>query len=229
MPPRPSPNQISSVGIASFSQSYQNNSDVSRAFDFFYVYSLASGVQTFSITASKLCALQSVCTVQNTSVTQFFEQVRIRKIELLCNPPPDGTMVNISVSYPGTALGAIGNDRVCASTTVGMTVPAYVSLRPGPRNQAGDWQIGNTNNGTSTLFQLQVAATNPTASTNVTVCCKVHCCLRMTHDARTTNNTVTVASGILTGFYFLALDNPAGGVGSGGNLWVPDHTVVTTI
>lgn len=206
---------------------YFANTIVSRVFRFQRSFTAGfTSPDVTTLTASKLCALQVIGTVVNTTAVQLYESVRIRKIEMWISPPSTGNIVTGSIMFPGTAAGIQGPNRERSDQTIGMTVPAYISLSPGKNSQAADWQPGATNTGTNTFFLITVGSVDAASTFTVTI--DVHLALRMTSDARTTNNSVTLGTVALGAFYNLALDNPAGATGSVGNLWIPDRSLVTT-
>jgi len=205
---------------------YISNTIVSRMYRFQYVYTNNGTLQSFIITPAKLGALQVIGTTANTSATQLYEAVRVRRIEMWSSSPTDGSIIDISCVFPGIALGIQGPDKAYSAQTIGMTRPAYLSAVPGRNSQTAQWQGTTTNFGTNTMFTLGVTGTG--SSGTVTVTCDVHLALRMTQDTRTTNNTVTLTTVVLTGHYYLALDNPAGATGAVGNVWIPDRNLVTT-
>lgn len=210
--------------------SYDASSIVSRRFRFQYAYTPSSGTATFNISAAKLGALQVIGTVVNTTAVQLYEAVRIRKVELWASPTADSNEVDVAVIFQGATLGAAGANRQMSDTTIGMTKGAYVGLTPGKlgSTQASQWQKTDTNVGNVTLFTLIVSSTNTGATGVSTVTCDVHVALRITADARTTANSVTLTTVAVGAFYNLALDNPAGGTLSSANSWTPDRTLVTT-
>lgn len=206
--------------------SYVNNSIVSRRYRFQNTYTASAGLLVYTITPSKLCALQVIGTVVNTTAAQLFEAVRVRSVEVWASPGVDGNIYDISVVFPGTALGIQGPDRSLSAQTIGVSVPAYVKLKPGKETQAAQWLAGRTDVGIQTLFLINISGSSATGGTNITI--DVNLALRMTADARTTNNTVPLTTVALSAMYYLALDNPAGGTGSSTNLLIPDRTLVTT-
>jgi hypothetical protein len=205
---------------------YIANTIVSRVFRFQYVFPTANTPQTFSITPAKLGALQVVGTTANTTATQLFEAVRIRKIEVWSSTANPG-IIDIGLSYVGSALGIAGPNRTYSNQSIGMTRVAYVSAKPGKETQAAQWQNTATNVGTNTIFTIVFSALGA-GTQNVPCTIDVHLALRMTSDARITNNTVALTTVALTGMYYLALDNAAGGTGSSGNDLLPDRNLVST-
>ncbi len=201
---------------------YSPTTVVSRVFRF-SILSASGG--TFTLTPCKLCAVQGIGTGVN-SVIQLYESVRVRYVEIWASPPQNGSVVSCTVSYPGSALGISGPNYTKSDYSMGMTKSAHVKLRPSKTSQASQWQSGSTSLGTNTLFQITLS--NPSGTANQAYVVDVALTLRMTTDARTTNNSVTtVSAGTAGGFYNLALDNPAGGTGSVGNLLVPDAVLPT--
>jgi len=203
---------------------YDANTTVSRVFRF--IYTLTSSPQSYTITASKLCALQVIGTTANTSATQLYEQVKIRKVEIWGSPSSGGGNTSVSLTYLGNALGVQGPNRTFSDQSMGMTHPAYICARPGKESQAAQWQSGDTNVGINTLFSMTFAGTG--AGLVAPIVIDVHLTLRVTHNTRTTNNTVTLVTVALTSSYYLALDNPAGGTGSTASDLLPDRTLVNT-
>ncbi len=203
---------------------YFANTVVSRVFRFKYAFT--SSPQTYNISASKLCALQVIGTTTNTSATQLFEAVKVRKIEVWGGPLATGNAFEAAVTFSGNALGVTGPNRTYSASSVGMTRPAYVCAKPGKETQAAQWQSGDTNVGTNTLFTLNFAAVGASPTTTVTI--DVHLVLRVTHNTRTSNNTVTLTTVALTSMYYLALDNAAGGTLSSASDLAPDRNLVTT-
>lgn len=175
---------------------YNNNTIVSRVFRFQYIHT-NNGTQTsFVITPAKLGALQVLGTTTNTSATQLYEAIRVRKIEMWSSPPVDGSIVDISLAYAGSVLGTQGPNRTASAQTIGMTRPAYLSLSPGRTTQAAQWQSTSTSTGVQNFFTIFVNGTG--TSGTVTVTLDLHCALRMTQDSRTTSNTVALTTVALT-------------------------------
>ncbi len=203
---------------------YVGNSIVSRCFRFVYAY--GGGPQVYTITPAKLCSLQVIGTVVNTTAAQIYEAARLRKVEMWANGGSSGTM-QLSCVFSGTTLGIAGPNQVVSDSSIGMTVPAHVVAKPSRNSQASQWQSGDTNVGTNTLFVLTFANTG-TIGAIVAVTIDIHVSLRMTGNARTSNNTVALTTVALGAFYNLALDNPAGGTGSVTSDLVPDRSLVTT-
>jgi len=196
---------------------YDANTTVSRIYRFINSGSAGS----FVITACKLGALQTICTTTNSVVTQLFEAVRVRRIEVWASPVVATPVpVNVSCIFAGSALGVAGNDITVSDMSIGTTRPAYICAIPPRNSQASQWQSCDTTTGSNTFFRLVLPAG---------AVIDVHLSLRTTNDTRSTNNTVTVVTGVLTTMYYLALDNGAGGTGATGNILTPDPSLVTTI
>jgi hypothetical protein len=140
-------------------------------------------------------------------------------VDLWGSPPQNGGTVNVSVVYDSSVLGIQGNNKVLADTSMGMTKPAHVRLVPQPNEQAAQWQFGNTNS-PSNLFKLNIDNNNVA---NQQFICDIVCDLRITSDARTANNNVTITGPATVGeLYYLPLDSNAGANGSVGSTWSPD-------
>jgi len=103
---------------------------------------------------------------------------------------------------------------------MGMTEPAYAALTPGRDAQSGQWQSGQVNVGNVNLFQITA---DGNGTTNQSFILDIMVVLRMTNDARTSNNNVAVTGpATVGGFYYLALDNNAGANLAVSSDWKPD-------
>jgi len=205
--------------------SYRSNSTVSRTFRFQFNYNLNSGLIATTISPAKLGVIQCIGIVLNTQAAGLYEAVQLKRLSMWASPPATGNVVDIAANFTGGTAGTFGADLQQSSQTIGMTEPAYLTIKLTPAQQAGQWQ--NANNSSSNVwFTLYVNAAGNTGFSTVTVDLKVN--LRMTADSRTSGATVTLTTVAIGAFYHLALDNPAGG-NSVGNLWVPDANLVTTI
>jgi hypothetical protein len=204
---------------------YIATSIVSRTFRFVYGYT--GGPVNYNITPTKLCALQVIGTVANSTVVQLYEAVKVRKIEMWANSGSSGSM-QLSCTFAGTALGIAGSNQTFSDANVGMTYPAHVIAVPSSKSQASQWQNGDVTIGTNTLFTLSFANTG-TVGASVAITIDVHVALRMTSNARTSSasGSTGVATVVVGNFYHLALDNVFGG-GSASNDLAPDRNLVTT-
>jgi len=120
--------------------------------------------------------------------------------------------------FSGSSLGIQGSGIDHNDMSVGQTRVAKLKVRPAPNSQAAQFQETVTTN-TSQMFQLVAAGG---------AVCDLRMRATITHDARPTNNSVTVTGPAVVGnFYYLALDNNAGGTGSVGNVWVPPPSIIT--
>jgi len=204
---------------------YLSNTLVSKTFRFQVSFNSSSSPTTYNITPAKLGALQVICTATNATGTQLYEAAKIRRIKIWASPPPTG-MVNVGLTFGGTALGVAGPNRTYSDQSIGMTRPAFVDGVPGKLTQAGQWQSCATNVGTNTIFTMLFTAVGTGAGTLIPITIDVDLTLRMTNDARATNNTCTLASAILTQMYYLALDNSAGATGSVNSDIAPDRNLI---
>lgn len=204
---------------------YQSNVVLHKK-KFRFVDTLSSAApHTFTISASKLCALVSMCTVVNSTVVQWFETVRVHYVEVWGNPQSSASGVNytsittVGVNYDGVNTGA-GSDNQMTDTALGSNGIAHVKLRPKKATQADQWQSGQTNVGTGVLFTITCAA-----QSLIEVCVS----LATTANARSTNNSLTIVSGALGVVYYMALDNTAGSGLSSSNSLTPDPALNTTV
>ncbi len=201
---------------------YSPNIIVSTKFRF--RANVSAGSASYVITPAKLCSLQVICTTVNSLATQFYEAVRLRRVTVYGMSSSTGVM-EVFVTCPGTALGIQGRDMVKSDISLGQTFIAKTELKLSPATQAGQWQSGSTATGTNTMFTVGYTLDGTTTAQFIV---EVDVALRVTQDIRTSNNTVSIASGSLTGVYYLALDNAAGGTGAIGNNLKPDGDLVTT-
>jgi len=178
---------------------------------------------TFNISPCKLCALVCTCTVNSTQATQFFDAVRLISVEIWAlgvdgSPTPS----TVSVIFNGNAAGLLGNDISYSDTSIGATRVAHVKASPPTQSQTAQWQSGVTNSpGSNLLFSIAIpdfAVVDITAEFSVP------------SQLRTSLNTVALsgATAVLTGIYYLALDNNAGGGLSVGSALVPTDALLPT-
>jgi hypothetical protein len=182
----------------------------------------ASGTSPCVISSTKLCALEVIGTTTNVSATMLFEAVRVLSVKIWAwANMTSGTVTpaSISCTTEGGALGALGNHKTISDTTQSIEVPAFVNFHFDDDMQAGQWQPGDTSQGSNSLFVLVV----PTGAV-----IDVTCEFKATRNVRTTGNVVPLNVVVLTDYYYLALDNPAGGTGSVGNILIPDPSLHTT-
>lgn len=183
-----------------------------------------TGVSPCTITSAKLCSLEVIGTTTNVSATQLFEAVRIKRIQMWAwADMSSGTVTpaSISLTFEGASDGQLGNHLTLSDSSNSIEVPAYIDYRPKAfSSQALQWQPGDTSLGSDSLFTIVAPA-----KTILDITLE----LRATRNIRTTSNTVALSTVVLTNYYYLALDNPAGGTGSGSSAWVPDPSLQTTI
>lgn len=180
------------------------------------------GISPAIITSAKLCALEVITTVVNTTGTQLFESVRVKSIKIWAWARMSGgtiTPVSCSVTAEGAALGALGNHKTLSDSTQSTEIPAYVNFVFDDTFQAGQWQTGDTSLGSNSLFTLVVP---------VGAVIDIVLDVKATRNIRTTANTVTLSGlAALTDYFYLSLDNTAGGTGSVGGLLKPDPSLHT--
>jgi len=185
---------------------------------------LASSVtteQTFTFFPSKLGALIGIAT-STTNIVQLFNTVQVVSITLWSsiNNQTTANIIprSVDIIFSGSSLGIQGSGIDHNDMSVGQTRVAKLKVRPAPNSQAAQFQETVTTN-TSQMFQLVAAGG---------AVCDLRMRATITHDARPTNNSVTVTGPAVVGnFYYLALDNNAGGTGSVGNVWVPPPSIIT--
>jgi len=159
----------------------------------------------YSISPCKLGALEAICTVVSTQVTQIFSQVRVRSIEMWCGESSLGGTATVQLTYNGTALGILGPGISMSDTSTGSTRVAHIKYVPPKSSQASQWQdCGTTGAGTNQLFLFSFTGGSCTFDIVLD--------LVTTEIARSAQNTVALsgATAALTGYYYLALDNNAG-------------------
>jgi len=179
---------------------------------------------TYNISPCKLCAFISTCTVTSTQATQFFDAVRLISVEIwagqdtgLSNQP-----TTVSVIFNGNAAGLLGSDASFSDTSIGATRVAHVKASPPTQSQAAQWQSGVTNSpGSNLLFSFSIpefTVIDITAEFSVP------------SQLRTNFNTIALsgATAVLTGVYYLALDNNAGGALSVGSALPPADLLLPT-
>ncbi len=202
-----------------------------RVFRFINFHTGDEGQQTYQISPAKVCALQVIGTVLNTSANQLYESARITKIRAWANPTVDGNIATMRVEFGGTAPGILGNNKSKSCQSSGTSNPGYLSLKPDFRSQAAQWQNGDvtTAPATSEWFRIVINTSSSAGTTTNIYTVDLHVTLRTTSDPRLTAPSTVLLSTVAVGsFYNLALDNPAGGTLSSGNNWVPSQTLATT-
>jgi hypothetical protein len=201
--------------------SYRANAIVRKTFRFINSGGSATE-QTFNISSAKLCALIAFTNVVNTTLSQLFETVKIKYVELWQGPNTNSLLPRtVSVQYNGGNLGTTGSDQPVSDMSVGATRVAHVKVKPRKGiDQAGFFQPGQTNVGVVQLFAIVCSL-----GAVIDVCGD----FVMSSDARTTNNTLNVVTAAAGTYYYMALDNTAGATLSSANFLTPDPTLVTTI
>jgi len=201
------------------------NANLSGVKRFRFVES-AAGAATYNITPAKLGALCSVGT-SGTTIVGLFDTIRIISVEAWA-PSPNmaaSTPQPISITFQGIAPGVQGESRTKSDYSMGMTHNAHVKLVPPVNSQAGHWQNTNVNNTTAQtgIFEI-ISPVTTQIIVDVVIAWKA-----TTTSRPNANSAVTVASAVLGSYYYMALDNAAGGTGSVGNVLVPDQSLVTTV
>jgi len=176
------------------------------------------------ITAAKLGALESIAETASTLV-QLFEAIRLRRVKMWTWADQSSSSFtlpsSISLSFEGEVLGVQGNHITKSDTTTSTAEPAVIDFRLNDKMQAGQWQTTNTNVGNVPLFQISGAANSVI---------DIWLDVKATRNNRTANNITTTIGGTATpsGYYYLPLDNNAGGTGSAASKILADFTLVTT-
>jgi len=181
---------------------------------------------SYNISAAKLGALESFWST-TTTLSQLWESIRVREICLYGTPPQNGSTVDVAINYGGPNLGAAGPNVSRTATSMGMSVPAFVAMKPPKDSQASQWQSCQTNIGNVTLFTLTVFANG---TSNQIFICDIWLDATKSTDSRKTNNTTTITGPASANeAYFLALDNNAGANLSTSNNWVPSAGAITIV
>jgi len=171
---------------------------------------------TYQFSPCKLCSLISLCTVNSTQATQYFDAVRLISVEICAGLDTSaGVPTTVSIIFNGNVAGILGTDISFSDTSIGATRVAHVKASPPKSSQASQWQSGVTNGpGNNLLFTIAIPEY---AVIDVTVE------LSVPSQLRTNNNTITLsgATAVITGVYYLALDNNAGAGLSVGSALAP--------
>jgi len=217
---RKSTNRVATIGRPLKPPAYNAVKPTTRKYRFVATENTyATGSSPCVISSTKLCALEVIGTTTNVSATMLFESVRVRNVKIWAWANMTGgtvTPASISCTTEGGALGALGNHKTISDTTQSIDEPAFVNFRFDDDMQAGQWQPGDTSQGSNSLFVLVVplgAVIDVTAD------------FKATRNIRTTGNVVPLGTLALTDYYYLALDNPAGGTGSTASVLQPDPSL----
>jgi len=185
-------------------------------------FSNGANAGIYTITPAKLGALIVMGTVTNTTAVQFFDAVKLLSVEVWAASNSTTVPQTIGINYAGSIAGISGSQYSRSDTSMGMTRNAHVKLAPPALSQAAQWQPCDTTGGgiaTNTLFKVSL----PNYSIiDVTIDASVPAV------ARASANTVTLTTSILGVIYYLALDNSAGGTGSGSSDLIPADTSLPT-
>jgi len=176
------------------------------------------------ISAAKLGALECVA-ISTTVVVQLFEAIRLRRIKIWAWADQTSTtftqISTISVTFEGGALGVQGDHRTISDMVTSTSQPAVVDVRLNDTMQAGQWQSTDTSVGSNALFQVSAPANSVI---------DIWMDVKATRNLRTTaNSIIVVGSPVAGGYYYLPLDNGAGGTGSGTSKIIADPVLVTTV
>lgn len=183
---------------------------------------IASAAGTYQITPAKLGALLSYGTLVN-QVGQIFEQVRVHSVSVWSMSSTTAP-VTCSVTFEGVLGGLLGRNYTVSDTSMGSSRNSHIRAVPPINSQAAQWQNCNVNNAISqnNIFSIFLGS----ASSVIDVVLS----LAATRDARVTPvQTVNVVTAVVGQFYYMALDNAAGGTGSIGNQLIPDGSLITTV
>lgn len=169
---------------------FESNLKMNHKFRF-----MASSSETnFSITDSSIIgALGGICTVANSTVTNFAQSFKIRKIEMWAAPSAQGNASTVSVEWFG-----FGNSPNIehSDTTLSVAKNARVFSVPPPSSLASFWQKSTS----TTLFLLSFPA-NSIIDITFDI---------MMADQETALETSAVTTATLGHIYYLALDQEAG-------------------
>ncbi len=204
---------------------------VHRIFRFINYHTGDEGQQTYQISPAKVCALQVIGTVVNSSAAQIYEAAKITKIQGWANPTSDGNIATMRIEFAGTAPGIVGNNKSMSCQSSGTSNAGYLTLKPDPLSQAAQWQNGDvtTTPASSEWFRIVINTSSGVATTVNVFTIDLHVTLRMTADPRLLASSQVGLTTVAVGsFYNLALDNFAGGTLSSSSNWVPSQTLATT-
>lgn len=217
---------MDSLFAVHFPSSYAPNAVHTRTYRFGYTPNTGA-LAEHVITATKLCALESIATT-TTNLVMLYEQVKVHSIKLWGTPPQNGTSLSVGINFNSLTAGNQGNNRQVSDTSMGMTKPAFCMIRPGPNDAAGLWQPGiNSGLGALALFSTTI---DPNGQANVTFLIDIHVSFRATPDPRVAGqNHTVVGPAVAGGYYYMALDNNSGATGSVGNNWTPFPRSLPTI
>lgn len=217
--------QASALAITDVPHDYMPTHTMVKKFRF--RYTAASGAAaSFLITPAKLCSLWCIANT-TTNLIQIWESCRMIKAKLWATPPQNGTTTACSLIFSGGLTGFVGPNKKRSADTMGMSVPAVVTLRPDKNSYTDLWQSGDVTVGTSQYFTVEI---DPNGVTNQTFILDIVVALRQTTDSRTSGNNVAITGpATVGGFYYLALDNNAGATGAIGSVWKPDPASLPTI
>jgi len=205
---------------------YQANTRVNKKFRYQLSWAPNSNVNVWTFTPSKFAFLQVIASTTVVGIG-LYEAARIKMINLYAAPTGDGSVVDITFSFPGAALGIQGSDVTRSAQTFGSTKGAHIQYRPSPLQQAGQWQ-NVTSSVSNAWFVINTWSSNATSTAPIAITLDLDLQLQMTTDTRTTGNAITLTTATISDMYYLALDNVASG-GSVSNLWKPDRSLNTTI
>lgn len=230
--PRQKRNRRNRKDYVPYPPEYSPTTQCTKVYRFINYHTGDEGTQTYNISPAKVCALQCIGQVTNTSATQIWESAKISKIRLWASPPGDGNIVHARIEFAGTTGGIVGNNHSKACQSSGMTHPGYISIKPPRLSQAADWQNGDTNGtvATSQWFTIVITSTSGVATTINIFTLDLHVTVRVSTDARLAAVSTIAGLGtvVVGSLYYLALDNPAGGTLSSTNNWPPIGLVTTT-
>lgn len=181
-----------------------------------------NAVRRTPISSSQLCSLLSMGTVTNSTVTQIFNTVRVRRVQMWGSNPTAQDAAICGINFAGGTLGVLGDDGL-KSDMSSTLYSAMIDVVPPKKSQASQWQPGSTANGNQLLFEVYDTVTG---SGTATVTLDVYVTLKVTPDSRTTNNSLTVASSVIGSMYYMPLDNNA--TGAGANILKADLFLPTT-
>jgi hypothetical protein len=136
-------------------------------------------------------------TTTNTTVTSFFQSVRIKKIRIFSPPPSQGSVATCSVEFSGTS-SSFGSQEI-SDTSNSVAQPAMIDTAP-PRNSLASFWSSAGNVG-------QLAVINCPSGSIVDLTVDL-----ILSDDDQTNPTRAVSTAVIGTVYYLALDNGTGHV-----------------
>jgi len=164
-----------------------------------YRYSSANG-GTYTISTNQLLmAAGAVCTTSNTTLSSFFQSVKVNSVKIWGPSQSLNAINTVSVEWISTT-GTSTSSKEVSDTSMSTAFPAHVSSRPPRSSLASFWQLGNG----PQLFTLRLSA-GSIVDINLSL---------ILQDDDTAVVTSPISTGSLTATYYLPLDHVAAGSGT---------------